>query len=82
MLFRSDRADANLLRLTSALSRTEVAPTETVVEMLISALANDLDTSSAIQGLMNWCGATESGGTGGQPGELARAIDRYLGIAI
>ena len=77
-----DRADANLLRLTSALSRTEVAPTETVVEMLISALANDLDTSSAIQGLMNWCGATESGGTGGQPGELARAIDRYLGIAI
>ena len=77
-----DRAEADLVRLTSALSRTEVAPTGPVVEAMISALANNLDTPSAIQVLMKWCDVTESGGSGGQAGELSRAIDRYLGIAI
>ena len=77
-----DRAEADLVRLTSALSRTEVAPTGTVVEAMISALANNLDTPSAIQALMKWCDATESGGSGGHSGELSRVIDRYLGLAI
>ncbi|CAB4783749.1 unannotated protein [freshwater metagenome] len=73
----------NLLeRLRRNLSREEVAPTSGVVQLLIAAISHDLDTPSALKALELWCEETESGLTGGKPGELSRAIDSLLGIAF
>ncbi|MCX6430709.1 MAG: cysteine--1-D-myo-inosityl 2-amino-2-deoxy-alpha-D-glucopyranoside ligase [Actinobacteria bacterium] len=69
-------------RLRIALSKPEVAPTELVIEGIIQALSNDLDTPRALSLLTSWCDETFNGGVGGSAGELARAIDLLLGVAI
>jgi L-cysteine:1D-myo-inositol 2-amino-2-deoxy-alpha-D-glucopyranoside ligase len=76
------KAGTLLDQLRVALSRMEVAPTETTIIEVITALANDLDTPSAIKSLRNWLAETDAGKVGGSPGELSRAIDTLLGIAF
>jgi L-cysteine:1D-myo-inositol 2-amino-2-deoxy-alpha-D-glucopyranoside ligase len=76
------KAGTLLDQLRVALSRMEVAPTETTINEVIAALANDLDTPSAIKSLRNWLAETDAGKVGGSPGELSRAIDTLLGIAF
>ena len=71
-----------LARISSALSREEVAPTEAVVREIQLALSEGLDVPRAINAIFQWCSATESGIVGGVAGELSRAIDLYLGIAL
>lgn len=70
----------DLLRL--QLSRMEVAPTDLVINQIIGALSNDLDTPSAIAALSRWIQETQDGLTGGHPGELSRALDALLGLAF
>jgi L-cysteine:1D-myo-inositol 2-amino-2-deoxy-alpha-D-glucopyranoside ligase len=65
-----------------ALSRMEVAPTDSTINQLISALADDLDTPTALQSLRSWLAETNAGKVGGSSGELSRAIDTLLGIAF
>jgi L-cysteine:1D-myo-inositol 2-amino-2-deoxy-alpha-D-glucopyranoside ligase len=65
-----------------ALSRMEVAATDSTINEIIAALADDLDTPRAMSALRNWLEATNSGKVGGSPGELSRAIDTLLGIAF
>ena len=65
-----------------ALSRMEVAPTDGVIEEIISALSHDIDTPRALKALNIWINQTNEGLVGGKPGELSRAIDALLGIAI
>lgn len=77
-----DQATRFLDRLRLMLSRPEVAPTRDVVQQLINAISHDLDTPSAINILKIWCDETERGSTGGSAGELSRAIDLLLGLAI
>jgi L-cysteine:1D-myo-inositol 2-amino-2-deoxy-alpha-D-glucopyranoside ligase len=60
----------------------EVAPTDSVITQIIAALANDLDTPLALRELRKWVIATEAGETGGSAGELSRALDTLLGLAI
>ncbi len=79
---RLDTAIQFLDRLRLLMSRPEVAPTKTVVQKVIDALSNNLDTPRALEVLREWCDETESGMTGGSAGELSRAIDLLLGIAI
>ncbi len=69
-------------RMQSCLSREEVAPTKDLIISMVKALANDMDTVSVFDLLNSWCSKTESGESGGHPGELSRAIDLYLGIAF
>ena len=69
-------------RLRISLSRMEVAPTDSVITQIIAALANDLDTPLALRELRKWVIATEEGATGGSAGELSRALDTLLGLAI
>jgi len=69
-------------RLRLNLSRVEVSPTAPVIDQLIAALANDLDTQKVLKVLKNWCEATEVGGSGGSAGELARVLDELLGLAF
>jgi len=65
-----------------ALSRMEVASTESTINEIIAALADDLDTPRALKALHEWLQATNAGQVGGSPGELSRAIDTLLGIAF
>jgi L-cysteine:1D-myo-inositol 2-amino-2-deoxy-alpha-D-glucopyranoside ligase len=60
----------------------EVAPTDKVIKEIVTALSNDIDTPTALEALKVWISATDHGETGGHPGELSRAIDALLGIAI
>jgi L-cysteine:1D-myo-inositol 2-amino-2-deoxy-alpha-D-glucopyranoside ligase len=69
-------------RLRLNLSRVEVSPTTSVINDLIAALANDLDTQKVLTVLKNWCEATEAGGSGGSAGELARVLDELFGLAF
>ena len=71
-----------IARTTINLSRTEVAPTLEVVQKIVSALADDLDTPTAFAAIEEWNGKTEAGATGGEAGELSRALDLYLGLAF
>ena len=77
-----ESARNSLARISSALSREEVAPTEAVVREVQLALSEGLDVPRAINAIFQWCSATESGIVGGVAGELSRAIDLYLGIAL
>jgi L-cysteine:1D-myo-inositol 2-amino-2-deoxy-alpha-D-glucopyranoside ligase len=76
--------EANLFleELRIALSRMEVAPTDGVIEEIISALSQDIDTPRALMAIKNWINETNKGVNGGKPGEISRAIDALLGIAI
>ena len=60
----------------------EVAPTDVVIEEIISALSHDIDTPRALKALKSWIVDTNEGAVGGKPGELSRAMDALLGIAI
>ncbi|MEI6648769.1 MAG: class I tRNA ligase family protein [Actinomycetes bacterium] len=75
-------AQHSIDRLRSALSREEVAPTTPIIEEIVTSQAANLDTAHSLQALEKWCLETESGLTGGSAGELARAIDLLLGLAL
>jgi L-cysteine:1D-myo-inositol 2-amino-2-deoxy-alpha-D-glucopyranoside ligase len=60
----------------------EVAETSFVIEEILRALANDLDTVSVLAVLERWCTRTENGESGGSAGELSRALDSLLGLAL
>lgn len=77
-----DDANKLLARLLSALSRQEVAPTFEVVQEIVNAISDDLSTPKVFALLNSWCLKTEEGEVGGSPGEISRALDTYLGIAL
>lgn len=64
------------------LSRVDVAPTTTVIQSIINALSNNLDTQEVQSILRVWMSATKAGETGGEAGELSRALDTLLGLAL
>jgi len=77
-----DDANKLLARLLSALSRQEVAPTFEVVQEIVNAISDDLNTPKVFELLYSWCLKTEEGEVGGSPGEISRALDTYLGITL
>jgi L-cysteine:1D-myo-inositol 2-amino-2-deoxy-alpha-D-glucopyranoside ligase len=60
----------------------EVAPTSPVIEKIISAQAKNLDTPTSLSIIKEWVALSEEGSRGGQAGELSRAIDTLLGLAL
>jgi L-cysteine:1D-myo-inositol 2-amino-2-deoxy-alpha-D-glucopyranoside ligase len=77
-----DEANKLLARLLSALSRQEVAPTFEVVQEIVNAISDDLNTPKVFDLLNTWSLKTEEGQVGGSPGEISRALDTYLGITL
>lgn len=77
-----DEANKLLTRLLSALSRQEVAPTFEVVQEIVNAISDDLNTPKVFDLLNAWSLKTEEGQVGGSPGEISRALDTYLGITL
>ncbi|CAB4890110.1 unannotated protein [freshwater metagenome] len=71
-----------ILRLRDALSMMEVAPTHSVISEIIKAQAENIDTPQSLQVIKNWVNDCHKGSSGGNAGELSRAIDAILGLAL
>jgi L-cysteine:1D-myo-inositol 2-amino-2-deoxy-alpha-D-glucopyranoside ligase len=71
-----------IARLRQALSRVDVALTTPVISAIIVSLSENLDTSKALLFVKEWIIETEEGKSGGEAGELSRALDSILGLAL
>jgi len=76
--------DAQLFieKIQKTLANTDVAATQPVVQGIVEALADNLNTPRALRILDEWCEASLQGATGGSAGDISRALDTYLGIAL
>ena len=68
--------------ITLQLSKSECAPTHDVIQNILNALSNNLDTETVFAILQHWIKDCQNGDIGGKPGELSRALDALLGLAI
>ncbi len=75
-------AEKDIARLQLNLAKMEVAPTDSVIDAIIAALSQNLDTPSVLSHIRTWMSATESGEIGGEAGELGRALDTLLGLTL
>ena len=76
------KAEQEITRLQLNLAKVDVAPTDEVINSVISALADNLNTPAALNHLRLWMDETENGVSGGEAGELSRALDTLLGISL
>jgi L-cysteine:1D-myo-inositol 2-amino-2-deoxy-alpha-D-glucopyranoside ligase len=79
-LLENSSLEVNLVR--SALAQSEVAETKDVIELLIKDISNNLDTTSALDRLMDWANSSKINPSVNQSGLMARAIDSLLGLAL
>lgn len=79
-----EEATARLARWRAAVSRPDGPPAGAVVEEMREALADDLDAPAALAAVDRWADAQETGGGSdqGAPGEISRAVDALLGVAL
>ena len=77
-----EKATEWIIRLRRALSMMEAAPTTETIAAIIAAQADNLDTQRSLQVIKDWVIASEAGSEGGAPGELSRALDSLLGLAL
>ena len=75
-------AQSFLDSLTLALSQNQCAPTSNLIQEIIQALSNNLDTKKVFVLLQDWISESAKGAEGGNPGELSRTLDALLGVAI
>jgi L-cysteine:1D-myo-inositol 2-amino-2-deoxy-alpha-D-glucopyranoside ligase len=69
-------------RLRTAMSRVDVAPTTPIINEIIQGLSKNLDTAAVLRLIKEWVVETEEGKSGGEAGELSRALDTILGLAL
>jgi L-cysteine:1D-myo-inositol 2-amino-2-deoxy-alpha-D-glucopyranoside ligase len=75
-------AESEIKALRSCLEQTNVAPTKELIENIVKALSNDLDTQAVTTALNSWVGQTQSGEGGGDAAALTAALDALLGIKL
>ena len=75
-------AESELIALRSCLAQDDVAPTSDLIEKIVDALSDDLNTKGVISVLNTWVERTQSGDTGGDAQSLVRALDALLGIKL
>jgi L-cysteine:1D-myo-inositol 2-amino-2-deoxy-alpha-D-glucopyranoside ligase len=89
--YRADRmwSDAILLQaqnsigqLKQALALDNCAPTTDLINEIIVALSNDLDTAQIVSALSVWCTETLNGSQGGNSIELKAVLDALLGLQV
>jgi len=89
--YRSDRmwsddvlqeAHVAIDQLTAALARQDCAPTEDLINSMVLALSDDLDTPLIVSQLKSWSSLTLSGAQGGNSDQLRVALDALLGLKI
>ena len=76
------KAASEIVDLRLQLSRDDVAPTDSVITAIITALSDNLDTEEVQEIIRTWMKDTSEGKTGGEAGELSRALDTLLGLAL
>jgi L-cysteine:1D-myo-inositol 2-amino-2-deoxy-alpha-D-glucopyranoside ligase len=76
------QATQRVNQIRKALASGVVAPTESVIEQIVTALSDDLDTPSALAALDQWASQTLDAGTGGDAQELSTVLDALLGLAL
>ena len=76
------QATQRVNQIRKALASGVVAPTESVIEQIVTALSDDLDTPSALAALDQWAFQTLDAGTGGDAQELSTVLDALLGLAL
>ena len=74
------QAEMEIEALRSALSKTEVAKTEQLIQDIIDLLADDLDTPRIIESVNDWVKRSYSGEHGGDSVALSEALDSLLGL--
>jgi L-cysteine:1D-myo-inositol 2-amino-2-deoxy-alpha-D-glucopyranoside ligase len=79
-LLKKAEFEVELMR--TALSRTEVADTDQLLKDLILDLSNNLDTPTALNRLVLWAKKSQKDATYNQSGQVSRAIDSLLGLAL
>ena len=89
--YRSDRmwsdlvlhkAQASITQLRAALSQENSAPTEELINSIVLALSDDLNTPLVVSTINTWSQETLAGAKGGNSDELRLALDALLGIKI
>jgi L-cysteine:1D-myo-inositol 2-amino-2-deoxy-alpha-D-glucopyranoside ligase len=75
-------AELDLIALRSCLAQMNVAPTKELIESMVFALSDDLDTQTVIAALNSWIARTRSGETGGNAKSLVESLDALLGLKI
>jgi L-cysteine:1D-myo-inositol 2-amino-2-deoxy-alpha-D-glucopyranoside ligase len=89
--YRSDRmwsddvlqeAHVAIDQLTSALAQKDCAPTEDLINSMVLALSDDLDTPLIMSRLKGWSSLTLSGAHGGNSDQLRVVLDALLGLKI
>ena len=76
------QANEDVVKIRSALSKSEVAETAGRIKAMVMALADDLNTQSALNELIQWSEETLNGAVGGNVGAMSRFIDSALGLAL
>ena len=76
------QATQRVNQIRKAFASGVVAPTESVIEQIVTALSDDLDTPSALAALDQWASQTLDAGTGGDAQELSTVLDALLGLAL
>jgi len=75
-------AELELIALRSCLAQSEVAPTKDLIDTIIVALSDDLDTHAVIAALNAWISRTQLGDTGGDAQALVVVLDALMGITV
>ena len=71
-----------LQRIRLNLSKMEVAPAVPLIASLGEALSRDLDTPAAIVAIQAWCEESEASPSVDEAGQVSRALDSLLGLAL
>ena len=75
-------AGNEIAALRKALEQKEVAPTQVLIQNIIEALADDLNTPLVIEMVNAWVDQTNAGGTAGDAQSLITTLDALLGIKL
>ena len=75
-------ATARVAKIRQAIASSHSAPTTPLIEKIILALSNDLDTPTVLAELDKWASETLQGASGGDSRELSSALDTLLGLAL
>jgi len=75
-------ASARVAKIRQAMASSNSAPTTPLIEKLIVALSNDLDTPKVLAELDKWALETLQGASGGDSKEVSAALDALLGLAL
>ena len=75
-------ATARVAKIRQAIASSNSAPTTPLIERIVVALSNDLDTPTVLAELDKWALDSLNGVSGGDSKELSIALDALLGLAL